>query len=103
MQTATLPFDEIEPVITGHPVVMGFLSGEVEYWTDYEGQPYAKASYVGRADGNGSVEITNEHGALYHAMVALFQSDKWIDRVSEELSANATDAAWGRAKSRRYA
>lgn len=102
MRSVTLPFDEIEPVISGHPVVMCFLSGEVEYWTDYDG-PYVKAIYVGRADGNGSVEITNEHGALYHAMVALFQSDKWIDRVSEELSANATDAAWGRAKSRRYA
>jgi hypothetical protein len=91
MRSVTLPFDEIEPVISGHPVVMCFLTGEVEYWTDYEGAPYVKAIYVGRADRRGSVEITREHGALFQMMRDLFNTDEWTERAYEALRLEAAE------------
>lgn len=98
MQTATLPFDEIEPVITGHPVVMGFLSGEVEYWTDYDGQPYAKAIYVERADRKGKVALTAETvgPVMFEALCKLFNSADWIDRAHEQLVEQRDENRWPR-------
>lgn len=98
MQTATLPFDEIEPVIAGHAVVMSFLSGEVEYWTDYDGQPYVKAIYVERADRNGMVALTAETvGPVFlQSLTALFNSDSWIELANERLAEERDEDRWPR-------
>jgi hypothetical protein len=92
----TLTFDEIEPVIAGHAVVLGFLSGEVIYRDD-DGVPFVVAMYVERADRCGKVEITSEHGALYESMKALFESDSWSDKAADQFRLNSYEAAWGRA------
>ena len=60
-------------------------------WTDYEGAPYVKAIYVGRADRRGSVEITREHGALFQMMRDLFNTDEWTERAYEALRLEAAE------------
>ena len=89
-------FDEIEPIIAGHAVVIGFLSGEVIYRDD-DGLPYVHAMYVERADRCGKVEITSEHGALYEGMKSLFDSEAWSDKAADQFRLNSYEAAWDRA------
>lgn len=97
-----ITFDEIKPVISGHPVVMSFLSGEVIYRDD-DGAPWVWAIYVERADQCGMVQITDEHGALYEAMKTLFETPEWSDRASEQFTEQKAEDYWSRRTRRAYA
>ena len=81
----SLPFDEIAPIIGGHPMTMVFIDGEAEYeWSFDDGAPWFVRAFVGRDDGKGSVLITPDMGVLHSAIRDLFSSPDYIARATDK-------------------